>query len=60
MSTELADYYVKKFRKDIAKINFTEGSSITNPGDFFFNKQAWLTAVDSIESETTKAYFIDG
>ncbi len=54
----LRDYYLNVFRGDVEKIRFRRGSEVTNPSDFFFDREEWKNAVQLMEDNETKAYFI--
>lgn len=58
MQIELKSYYLNDFRKDLPKIQFTQGNQVTNHGDFFFDKQRWIDALRTIASGEQKACFV--
>jgi len=55
---EIRNYYLKTFRTDVEKIRFRLGSKVTNPNDFFFDREEWKRAVRLMEDNNKKACFI--
>jgi len=55
---DIRSYYLKNFRTDVEKIRFQLGSEVTNPNDFFFDKDEWKRVVCLIEDNDKKACFI--
>lgn len=54
----LREYYLEVFRADVKRIRFRPGSKVTNPDDFFFDREEWKRAVGLMKDNNTKACFI--